>query len=526
MFWLRCLGDAFTAGRWVLGLITVAGFVLWLWHGRKHEHEGLKNKKQSITTFLYWLFLLIVPVYTLFVAPYVQYSGAKSETSELNRQISDLNKQLEIKSPKLDGFINQFILSNEVGNTNAHSLLFLQVTIGNSGGLKSIAEGYRLKVILTNNTSYKADLIDISDTYRFTSLQQDKKIAFALKRSELISEKTSKAIEPGEASRGWIAFRIPQVPLSTNISFVLSLYDIAGRRIDVTNGIYKGKPAEESKMQDIPMSLPGSGNLISQEGDTTETNSLGWMPPELPPGCSNVTIFFGSQGITYPLDVARITPQGTKFMINDLPDYLLKDLDKMPNYSPRTKTIWVRWESIKQDFGGTTVSLPIGPLVVSNRFYISIQLPFQKEKQKLIMSDAFDPLLSALPNSWDRNFHTNYLAYEIVNEKTNPVLQAFYIAPNQICINGIFIVNTNQFLEGFCQPPQLMTMDYKLIDTSNMDQIPPGAIAMAIGTNSIGDLLTNAMYDFSLPTRKAMFKYPSNRNPSALAGDVHVSKSK
>jgi uncharacterized protein YehS (DUF1456 family) len=68
-----------------------------------------------------------------------------------------------------------------------------------------------------------------------------------------------------------------------------------------------------------------------------------------------------------------------------------------------------------------------------------------------------------------------------------------------------------------------MTMDYKLIDSSNMDQIPAGAMALALGTNSIGDIMTNAMYDVSLPNRKAMFKYPSNRNPGVFADGMHVS---
>jgi hypothetical protein len=123
MFWLRCLGDAFTFGKGILSLAGFVGALLWIYYGRKHDNN-LKERHKSVTTAVYWLFLISVPLYILFIAPYVQYRGAKTETSQLNKQISELNAQLETKSPKLDGFINQFILRNEVSNTNTNSLVF------------------------------------------------------------------------------------------------------------------------------------------------------------------------------------------------------------------------------------------------------------------------------------------------------------------------------------------------------------------------------------------------------------------
>jgi len=138
------------------------------------------------------------------------------------------------------------------------------------------------------------------------------------------------------------------------------------------------------------------------------------------------------------------------------------------------------------------------------------------------MSDEFDSTLSSLPNNWDRNFHTNYFVYEIVNEHTNPVLQVAYPSANEIVVNGLFVVSTNQFLEGFWQPPQLMTLTHTFITLTNMEPIPEGSLRVALGTNTVGELITNAMYNWTFPGRKAWFKYPSNRNRSVLADDFSV----
>jgi hypothetical protein len=271
------------------------------------------------------------------------------------------------------------------------------------------------------------------------------------------------------------------------------------------------------------MHLPGSDSIMSQAEEVT--NQLTWMPPELPAGCTNVIVYFGGgQAISYPLSIARISPEnnGTPFLINELPDFLLKDLDKTPNYSPRINKVWFRWGGAQQQYGPTLVNLPFVPYIVSNRLYLYVEIPFQRGKHRLVMSDDFDSMLSSLPNNWDRNFHTNYLAYEIVNEHTNPVLQVAYPSPNEVVVNGLFVVNTNQFLEAFWQPPQLMTLTYTLVTFTNMEPIQEGHLQFAIGTNTMGELITNAMYDWTFPSRKAWFKYPSNRNRSVFADDMHA----
>jgi hypothetical protein len=515
LFWWGCLGDAITAGRAVLSLITVSGFLLWVFYGRKHEHEheGLKTKKRLVTTLLYWGCGLLLPCYALYIAPYIRYKEANDKSKKLSEQLEDA-------SPRLDGFIDQTITA-QTGNTN---IMLFQVSIGNAGHLPSIAESFKLRVFSKNQTN-EADLIDISDTYRQTMVAPNKTLALALKRSELIAEKTVKAIQPGALERGWIAFTSTNSAFSqsiTNSALVLSFIDILGRPINVTNSYLHGKPVI-SKRLEFPLHLPGSGSILSQA--EVVTNSLTWMPPELPADCTNVIIYFGgSHAIHYSLAVARISPEnhGTQFLVNELPDFLLKDLDKAPFYSPRMDKVWIRWGGTQQQYGSNLVNLPFAPYVVSNRLYLYVEVPFQGGKHPLIMSDVFDAALSSLPNNWDRNFHTNYHAFEIVNEHTNPVLQVAYPSANEIIVNGLFVVSTNQFLQAFWQPPQLITLTYGFITTTNMEPIPEASIRLALGTNTVGELVTNAMYNWGSPSRKAWFKYPSNRNRSQFADDMHV----
>ena len=333
----------------------------------------------------------------------------------------------------------------------------------------------------------------------------------------------------GEGSIGWLAFRLSHNLVNdynfTNYQTVLSYLDKDGRRLFVTNGFWNGKPARKIIYSEVPLNLPGSENIFTKVIVPAGTNTA-WLPPELPPGCSNVVIFLGANGIIYSRPIAEISPEnsGTKFAVKDLPDFLITNMDKMPNYSPHMENMWIRWNSAKQGYGDKTVDLPILPLVVSNRFYVDVQIPFLNEKRKLVMSREFDPALSKLPKNWDWNYSTNYNSfsglyyYEIVNEFTNPVLQVFYAAPNEIHVFGIFIVDTNQILETFGGPPQLLTLATKFINMTNMQEITNAfEISEALGTNSMGNIMTNYMYDLKFPESKTIFKYPFNRNPNVFA---------
>jgi hypothetical protein len=170
------------------------------------------------------------------------------------------------------------------------------------------------------------------------------------------------------------------------------------------------------------------------------------------------------------------------------------------------------------------VDLPVLPFVVSNRFYVDVQIPFSNGKRKLVMSHEFDSALSELPKNWDWNYSTNYNStsgtfyYEIVNEFTNPVLQVFYTAPNEIHVFGIFIVNTNQLLETFGGPPQLLTLAQKFISKkTGKESTNAREIKKELGTNSIGAIMTNFMYGIKFPESETIFKYPFNRNPNAFS---------
>ena len=82
------------------------------------------------------------------------------------------------------------------------------------------------------------------------------------------------------------------------------------------------------------------------------------------------------------------------------------------------------------------------------------------------------------------------LYYEMVNEFTNPVLQVFYSAPNEIHIFGIFIVDTNKLLETFGGPPQLITLTSKIFNKTNGQEITNAFdISEAFSTNSIANII-------------------------------------
>jgi hypothetical protein len=440
---------------------------------------------------------------------------------------------LSNKSPKLNGFVNRSLVADVPGTTN--SFIFLEVTIANSGGSPSTADYFGLKVNLPKNLSTNAEEIFFPDEYKLNFWHQEKLFLLDLKRPELISEKTHKAIQPGESPRGWIAFRLIGIPThqyeATNI--ILSFLDIDDKITYVTNGAEKTTSHRESKTDAITVVLPGSDNIFYPVEQPATTNT-DWLPPELPPGCSNVLVFLGPSGIVYSRLMAEISPEGTgkRFAIKDLPDFYLQDMDKMPGYSPRQKYIWLRSGGMTTSIGGKTIPYPIQPVIISNRLYVEVQVPFLNEKRKLLMSDDFDPNLP-IPPHWDRNYSTNYYAngivsggiyaYEVVNELTNPVLQVAYSAPNEVHINGIFQVDENSILVSFGQQPMLFTFTNRVVaglestqrittvslEGTNFSEII--RIYTNDSINSIGEMITNEFYRPIFPGQRAFFKYPSNR---------------
>jgi hypothetical protein len=225
---------------------------------------------------------------------------------------------------------------------------------------------------------------------------------------------------------------------------------------------------------------------------------------------------------------------GTKFAIKDLPDFFLKDLDKMTNYSPRKRDMWIKYH-MDYNIGRKSFPYPIQPIIVSNRLYVQVEIPFRNDEQKVVMSDDFDSELP-IPRLWDRNYSTNpgVYFYEVVNELTNPVLQVFYTAPNEVHVNGIFHVDADSILASFGQGPQLLTVTKQIVGMeSNQRRISTVSLqssnfaeVLAIHTNDsvdlVGEMLTNEFYRPVFPDQRRVFKYPSNRNPGAFADWVKI----
>lgn len=426
--------------------------------------------------------------------------------------------ELAENKPNLEGFIDQYMIWSEPGTTN--TIILLQVSVNNSGRSPSLAENYKLKVVFTNNTSKDAKTLDISDQYTWSTLRSNTLTLYQLKRSDLLSEKTSIPVSAGGGSRGWLAYRLPGVQLDNNwrasCSLIVSFMDVSGKSLFVTNGLFKGKTATNYESVDIPKTMPGSVNLVETNIELQSSMDVAnWEPPELDLGCTNIILIFGNQVINIPRWEAEVSPDDSvaKLAISELPDSMIKNLEKSPNYSPRLETIFARGGSMRTSFGDKEVTYPFCPSIESNRLYLYVQIPFENGLKKLIMNDTFDPFF---PKPWDRNYGTNRYVYEVVNEHTNPVLQVFYTSPNEIHINAIFIIDTNNVLQAFWDAPKLIGVNCQTIDLDRLQddtQIPfNGRIVQITDTNALGDVVTNTLYDMIASTNQPrMFQYPSNR---------------
>ena len=508
----------------------------------EREKKGIENEKSLRKIFIHkfltkdgWRFAIVIlgcfVFHFLVIAPYLVYKKIAPENETLRAQLND-------KSPKLEGFVHRIMTADEPGTTN--SFILADVSISNLGGTPSIAEEYGLAINVPTNRLVKAEEINFLDDFKLNFIHKNKPWMVDLKRRQLISEKTIKAMPIGESFRGWLAYRLRGIQRNqyqdTNIFF--TFLDVDGERSYATNGIWHGKVLSETNYNDFTMVIPGAENIFYPIEDSIQTN---WTPPELPPDCSDVIVGFGANGIVYSRLMAEISPEnsGTVFPIKDLPDFLLSNAAHTPNFSWRTKNMWVR-TSTTLSIGGRTVPYPVQPFVVSNRLYVEVQIPFSNEKRKIIMSDAFDPDLP-IPDNWNRNYSTNYFsngnitggiyAYEVVNELTNPVLQVFYTAPNEVHVLGIFQVDENSVLVSFGGPPALYTFSNSVaqgvdstqrittvsLQSQNFREI------IRIYTNdttaSLGEIYTNEFYRPIFPGQRAVFKYPSTMGNIGVFAD-------
>lgn len=536
-FWWGCFLEGWHVFDGIFGIIeglcALIGAGLY-WDSKfpilKKHREKWKGLEPRI---MKWAFVISISSFlisTILVAPFHLNKETDGKlVSEMDLS-ENLRKQIADKSPVLEGFVHRFMAADESGTTN--SLIFLDVSISNSGGSPSYAETYDLCVILSTNRSATAEEIEFADEYKLPFTHKNKPWQIDLKRRQLIAEKTTKAIAGGDHYRGWLAYRLHGLKIAqyTQTNIIFSFADINGKRIYTTNGFWKGKLTRiQTNVDSLTMVIPGAENIFYPIQPEVRTN---WLPPELPPGCSNVTVCFGSQSFNYPRQIAEISggTNGKEFAIKDLPDYFLKDLDTSPSYSPRQRNVWLRQSSMNMTIGGKTFPYPIQPVIISNRLYVEVEVPFSDEKRNLVMSDAFDQDLH-IPRKWDRNYSTNYdefgngvYFYEVVNELTNPVLQIAYAAPNVVVVDGIFKVDSNSIYAAFGQPPALLSFSnsfiYGLQTTQRITTISLQSQTfnevIAFRTNDsiaqIGEVWTNEFYRPIFQYQRRVFKYPSSLN--------------
>ena len=124
-----------------------------------------------------------------------------------------------------------------------------------------------------------------------------------------------------------------------------------------------------------------------------ESKPAGWMPPELPENCQDVTLIWGG---------------------NFFGDYVSK----------------ARNTNLPINIQGVT---PFSIRVENNRLYIDCNFFTQDYGFIQIRRDSISP---QLPQKWDMNTSSN--ALEIVNENGTPVFQLFYRRPDEVAINGVF----------------------------------------------------------------------------------------
>jgi hypothetical protein len=258
-------------------------------------------------------------------------------------------------------------------------------------------------------------------------------------------------------------------------------------------------------------------------GGPSAPEKSAWQPPELPPNCSNVLISLGGLTMNLPIILALVPsePSSAQFLMRDLPPELTRDVDKLTNYSPRIRRLWLRRQSMEYTIGGKKIEFPIAPLVRSNRLYIQVDVPFQNTKRTILMSDDFDPELSPVPRLWDRNYCSN--CFELVNEHTNPVLQVIYKRPNEVQVNGIFLVDTYDLLVSFGALPVLLSPQLAFYDNQSTQMVDPRVLSK-VSSNLAVSVDTNAAYGIPFPDQKPIFKYPSWKYPGVLAAAPNAPK--
>jgi len=231
-------------------------------------------------------------------------------------------------------------------------------------------------------------------------------------------------------------------------------------------------------------------SVWSPKSPIIETNASKWLPPELPPGCSNVSISFGNRKIDVPIWMAKIPHNQTgtnsfgtnyfvvkvssnltftvfhgvetdtneeaiTYAVKDMPDSFVTNVEQMPDYSPRKRHFSFGSQFMRSQLSnGKTVDYPVWAIVISNHLFVDVIIPFINERHRILMDTNMDIALTNLPNKWDINYNSN--KFEIVNEETNPVLQVIYKSASEVLVNGVYLFNYDLY-EAFDAPDAMIS---------------------------------------------------------------------
>jgi len=307
----------------------------------------------------------------------------------------------------------------------------------------------------------------------------------------------------------------------------------AERRIDDSNNVTIGRFTADLEYLRIRETNTGQ-NTNQQQSNPNE-----WLPPELPPGCSNVSVSFGTMRIDEPIWMAKLphakqssNHQGTnsfttqispnlkltflhfgdtvtndgavRFKLTDLPEGFISNAEKMPDFSPRKRTVSFSSDFMKTQLpNGKSIDARVWPLVISNRLFVDVEIPFLNQRHLIFMDTNMDSALTNLPRKWDVNYNSN--RFEIVNQDTNPVLQVIYKSPSEVLVNGIYVVSKSGIYAAFDSPPFMVSETFgmqptQLMEIEDFEKTHPN-ISIAMDSN--------ALYGMRFSFVKTIFKYPS-----------------
>jgi hypothetical protein len=263
--------------------------------------------------------------------------------------------------------------------------------------------------------------------------------------------------------------------------------------------------------------------LPTNAAESKPIETAEWQPPELPPGCSNVVIWFGGEGRIWPVSFHQIpiSPTLTKIPITNLPPEDRIFLSKQTGYTRRIRDVFGK-VAFTNTVGGKIENYPVTPNIISNRLYVDVVMPFLNERRTILMDyDYLFNLTRHLPEQWDFNFNSDSNVFEIVNESTNPVLQVIYKAANEVQVNGIFFGNKNDIYVAFNHTPALFlpfsSAPLQIVENQTTQTVTIDGLKKRY-TNMDFFVGTNEVYDTIIFTnQKAIFKYPAIDNPGKFA---------